>query len=127
MPLTKEENGKSDFIDWVDKFLKTEPNESYQYLGKDLYAARCGKLHSFAATSAYANRNKTKIFGYHGGKGHKYNPEVNKDLVIISIPTLIRDFSIAINKFIELIKEDTSLKSRVDSRINSLYSQFDIN
>ncbi len=125
MKSTQNENTKHDFIEWVNKYLKTDSSEAYKYSGKDFYGARCGKLHAFSAESAFAKKNGCKLFGYHGGINHLYNPAINEELVLISVPLLIKDLSSAINHFIQDILDDPDLKNRVDSRIDKLYEQFD--
>jgi len=45
--ITKERQTRKDFIEWVNKYLKADPDQSYQYNGNDVYAARCGKLHHY--------------------------------------------------------------------------------
>jgi hypothetical protein len=44
MPADKRKHDRSDFIAWVDRYLRADPSQPYQYRGIDVYAARCGLL-----------------------------------------------------------------------------------
>jgi len=64
MPTQQSETTRKDFINWVDTYLKTDSSQSYQYCGKDFYASRCGKIHTYTPYSSYGkNQNwlPTKI------------------------------------------------------------------
>ena len=126
MPLKQRIQNKSDFILWVNTYLKTDPNQEYQYQGIDIYAARCGQLHTYSPYSDFALKNKAKTIGYHDGCNHRYVPSIDPDLVIISIPRLKYDFFKAIESFFIAAQNDINIKNGIDSRITKLYQQFNI-
>ncbi|MDP2937634.1 MAG: hypothetical protein Q8N72_00070 [Candidatus Omnitrophota bacterium] len=121
MPSTQKEVQKEDYIGWVDKYMKTAPYQPYQYKGIDLYGARCGMLHRYGMVSALSEKGKCKVFGYHNGSEHSYNPNIKKDMVMISVKRFTNDFFSAVEKFLQDIGGDSELKLRVDSRIVSLF------
>lgn len=127
MPLNQTKNGKKEFISWVNKYMKTDEMQSYQYIGKDMYAARCGKLHSYSAFSDYANNNGCKLYGYTGETEHLYNPKESERLVLISVPRLVNDFITGLKNFFQDALKDKTLQQNIDSRIKFVYQQFDIN
>lgn len=127
MPLGKLKNDSKDFINWVDTYMKADDTQAYQYNGKDMWGARCAKLHSYSSYSEYSENNKCKLYGYWNGEDHKYDPSICNNLIIISIPRLVRDFGKAIQKFIKDISNNTELKKRTDSRIDKISLQFRIN
>lgn len=118
LPIGKEKQGRSDFYQWVNTYLKTDASQSYQYVGKDVYAARCAVLHMFSTLSDLHKENPPpKKFGYLDNGAHCTDGD---DLVLISVAVLLRDFSHAIARFATAMQHETELKARVDSRINEL-------
>ena len=110
---------RNDFIDWVDQYLKADPASDYQYEGIDLYAARCAVLHSYGSTAdLHRGTNPPRKFGYTDNGLHRKDDTVR--FVLISIAVLIYDFSKALEAFCNRILTDQELKTRVDSRMNSL-------
>lgn len=126
MPLDKTKNGNKDFIGWVNKYMKTDDRQSYQYRGEDMWAARCGKLHSYSAFSDFATKEGSKLYSYHDGSEHLYNPKESERLVLISISRLVDDFVVGVHSFFQEALKDNELKQKIDSRITSIYQQFDI-
>ncbi|MCP0914691.1 hypothetical protein NKV53_10150 [Legionella sp. 27cVA30] len=92
MPSNKTKNSSQDFINWVKKYMQTDEDQSYQYDPHEMWAARCGKLHSYSSYSSIAAKNGYKLYGYHDGSEHIYNPQQSTGLVLISIPRLVNDF-----------------------------------
>lgn len=124
MPLDKVKNESSDFIEWVDTYLKTDANQPYKYIGKDMWRARCSILHSYSVTSGYTTKQGCKKYVYHNNPNHEYDPEINKKLVIISIELLVKDFGSAIKDFLKAIHKDHDLNERVASRMKNVFGQF---
>ena len=101
MPSNCQTNTRSHYIAWVDKYLKGNKEQTYQYRGKDLYGARCAILHQFSSEGDYHSKNTdTLVFGYHNGGRHVFNPSINENLVMIGIPSLVDDFISAIELFL---------------------------
>ncbi len=127
MPLNKTKNGNKEFISWVDRYMKTDQMQSYQYSGEDMWAARCGKLHSYSAASDYAIKKNCKLYGYHDGSEHRYNPKESERLVMISAHRLVEDFIARLRTFFRDALKDEALKQKIDSRIKNVYQQFGFN
>lgn len=118
LPIEQDKQGRSDFYRWVDTYLKTDASQLYQYVGQDVYAARCAVLHKFATLSDLHKKNPPpKKFGYLDNGPHCTD---GGDLVLISVAVLLRDFSHAIVKFTRAMQNDAELKVRVNSRIMEL-------
>lgn len=122
MPLSQEEVTKNDFIAWVEKYMKTDHSQPYQYRGIDLYGARCGIAHNYGVESRLSRRGECKIFAYQcGSPKHFYRPDKNPDMVVLGVDLFVRDFFDAVDRFLSDIKEDSELKKRVDSRLPKLF------
>ena len=127
MPINKTKNGNKEFISWVDTYMKTDEMQSYQYSGKDMWAARCGKLHSYSVFSDFADKESCKLYGYYDGSEHLYNPKESERLVLISAHRLVNDFITGLKAFFQDALKDKALKQKIDSRIENVNQQFDIN
>jgi len=121
MPENKKEVHRSDFVSWVESYMKTDPEQPYQYQGIDLYGARCGLVHRYGATSRLTDSGGCKVFSYHNGSEHIYKPTIHEDLVAVSYPRFINDFFGAMKKFLADIMEDKELKKIVARRIVDLF------
>ena len=124
MPATKDKNTRSDFIEWVDSYLKADSQQSYQYRGKDVYGARCALLHTFSSEADFHVQNQDAIkFGYHDGGQHAYDPKINPTLAIIGTAFFINDFVIAVTNFLQDVKRriaDESEKNILQARLNKI-------
>ena len=125
MDETKTKQNNADFIQWVDNYLKSAPNQTYQYDGKEVYGARCAMLHSYGSEADYHAKNPgVKKYGYHDADIHFYNPHVDSLLVLISTPSFINDVVIAAGKFVEDCAFDKNLRARVEARISGVLRNF---
>jgi len=121
MPLGQKKVHRRDYVNWVEKYMKTDPKQPYQYKGIDLYGARCGIVHRYGVKSRLSEKGQCKIFAYHNGSEHIYNPKVDGNFVLISIRRFTNDFFDAVEEFLQDMIIDKNVKSRVDSRILGLF------
>lgn len=56
LPAGKDKQARTDFITWVDTYLKGHEDQPYQYRGIDVYGARCALLHAFGSEADYHQR-----------------------------------------------------------------------
>lgn len=126
MPSNKKINDSIDFKSWVNTYMKTDATQPYQYNAEEMWGARCAMLHSYSSYSKYSNDKKCKLYGYHDGSNHKYNPTESIELVLISTPRFASDLGEGLKLFIKNIAVDPILKERTDSRIERISQQFAI-
>ncbi|GMT46894.1 MAG: hypothetical protein IEMM0007_0460 [bacterium] len=121
MPHNKKKNGRSDFKNWVRKYMKTDSSQPYQYHEDDLYGARCGLVHTYTADSDKSEMNQCKKIVYKiNSLNHSYEPSKHPDLVVLAVDLFIRDFYDAVAKFLSDIEKDEDLNKRVTIRLPSL-------
>lgn len=124
MPTTQTKQERSDFIQWVDKYMQAAESQSYKYNGKDFYAARCAVLHTFSAEADFHTKNPDAlVYGYHDGGKHLYNPSESERLVLIGMPSLINDFIIGVKNFLQDMKEvikDENQRQVLDHRMKKI-------
>jgi hypothetical protein len=121
MPEDQKEVKREDFIGWVAKYMKSDPDQSYQYEGIDLWGARCGLMHRYSGSSKYSDREECKIFQYHNGGDHKYDPRIHKNVVYVSAPRLIGDYYEGMRSFLSDLIKDEKMKVRVERRIGNVF------
>ncbi len=114
---------RKDFIGWVDKYLKGHPSQPYQYRGIDVYAARCAMLHTYGSeASLHKKDSDILMYGYSDGGKHYYNPNIEKNLVIIGVRSLVDDIVNAVDLFLENCQKDELLRQRVEVRLSKILS-----
>lgn len=120
-PASKIKVTRSDFIGWVDRYLKAHPEQPYQYRGKDVYAARCALLHTYGSAADLHEEDPDIImFGYHDGGKHQYDPSVERRLAIIGTKSFVNDVIHAVESFLKKCMEDVPLKQLVESRLEKV-------
>ena len=118
MPASKTSQTRDDFIAWVNAYLKGRPSQSYQYDSADVYAARCAVLHAFGSeTEAHRRDPDIRMFGYHDGGLHAFNPQIKPNLVILGVASFLNDVVIAVETFLKTCEADPDLRTRVEVRL----------
>jgi hypothetical protein len=114
------EQGRADrnaFTKWVDSYLlasKTLPCSAL-----DLYAARCGVLHTLTSDSDLARSAKAKRILYALGKDDPTKLKAVVDLlkgepyVVVSVRDLHEGFRLGLAKFIEELETNPTREARV--------------
>lgn len=118
LPDGVEAQSRTDFINWVDTYLKGHADQPYKYRGIDVYGARCAMLHSFGSAAQFHDRNSDALlFGYHDGGMHIYDPEVDPRLVMIGSASFLSDVVSALADFMEACNASPELRTRVEPRL----------
>ena len=113
---------KDQFIDWVDRYLKAAEGQEYQYRGIDIYAARCGLLHTYTAEAAlHRKHGSIIIFSYDDGRKHRYNPTIDKSLAIIGIAALMHDLFGAVTSCLQELDKNVDRRKLAIQRMDSRY------
>lgn len=94
-PESRENVIRDDFISWVDEFLL--PNSNLACNAIDLYAARCGLVHTYSAESRLSRgKHVRKIYyGSKNGDSDHFSPKVESGKV-----GMVLNFMILIEKSI---------------------------
>lgn len=118
MPDNQTKQTRSDFISFVDTYLKAHEDQLYQYRGIEVYAARCAVLHRYSSLAdMHAKDSTIKMFGYSTGGRHFYNPDVSDSLVIVGTASLLNDIAIAATEYMKACLADLSLRERAEKRL----------
>jgi hypothetical protein len=100
MPEDQQNVTKNYFIKWVDGYIKFPCDE--QLTGLDLYGARCAMLHSHGVASDLSRKGHCRMVGYvaRSVPEVRYNPEVDKSLVLVSVLALAEAFYNGVDQFL---------------------------
>ncbi len=101
MPSNAPKQEKRHFIEWADKYIRFAGAE--QLSGVELYAARCGYLHSYSIDSEMSRSGKCRRIGY---IAEDVLPEVvfvrsvDMNMVLVTIVALKRALFSGIDRFL---------------------------
>jgi hypothetical protein len=100
MPASQEDVTRSDFVRWVERYIKFPCKE--QLTGLDLYGARCAMLHNYGVASDLSRKRKCRQVGYMDKSVPEvcYAPNVSRDMVLVSVPALADVFFSGVDKFL---------------------------
>jgi hypothetical protein len=122
--IDKKKATRSDFKKWVDTYLKAHQDQPYQYRGKDVYAARCALLHTYGSEADLHDEDLDTIkFGFNDGDMHIYQPTIEPRLTIIGAKSFTNDVILAVQSFLLDCKNDSSLKTRVELRLQKVLDE----
>jgi len=114
-----------DFQRWAKTYLL--PDSGLECTEADLWAARCGLVHSQIMDSKFARKGGARHLWYHLGPGNLFLipiGEQSKALpVTISIDQLFAVFRRGIERFFEQIENDAALEEIVFSRERRYYDE----
>jgi len=120
MPEIKKEVTREDYIGWTEKYLKADQGQPYQYVGIDVYGARCGLFHRYSGTSNLSDKGRCRVFAYHDGSEHIYRPRISDKLVLISMRRFVNDFFGAMKTFLSEAITDRDLRSKMSKRMGDI-------
>lgn len=120
MPGEQEDVTRGDFIAWADRYIKLPCKE--QLYGADLYGARCGMLHNYSTYSRMTRNGECRTIGYMDKSVPevRYNPEVSKEVVLVSVPALAEAFFRGIEKFLVDLFSDQKRAKVAELRLPKL-------
>ena len=100
MPESQEDVNRNDFINWAEKYIKFPCKE--QLTGLELYGARCGMLHNYSSRSKLSREGRCRQISYMNKSipEIRYDLNISKDLVMVSIEGLANAFFDGIDKFL---------------------------
>lgn len=119
-PVDAVNTSRSVFIAWVERFFL--PKSGMSCSGLDLYAARCGVLHTHSAESELQRQGTARPLIYEWRQGPTADAKValSPDAIVIEVETLHNAFKLAVDRFFEAAKTDEEIKSRLRQHLKAL-------
>lgn len=121
-PLDSEKTNREVFKQWVAKHMK--PSERLGCRPEDIYAARCGVLHTYSPDADLVRRGEAKPLVYRWKNGPAPDPQlasqIPENALVICIDDLSETLRVAVGDFIETLANDSESWSRVEYHVRSL-------
>ncbi len=117
MPANQQNVKRDDFVGWADRYIRFPCQD--QLTGLDLYGARCAMLHSYGVVSKLSREGQCRKVGYMNKSipEVRYNPNVRKDLVLVSVPALAEAFFRGIDRFLVDLFSDRNRAKIAETRL----------
>jgi hypothetical protein len=128
---SKDEGTRQDFKDWVNQYLL--PGSGLGCSAVDLYAARCGVVHSYMAEARLTHSGDAKQIFYAWGtaEGTKLKARVKKvgldsKAVAVHVDELLEAFVAGLDRFLEDLSHDLQREQLVYERARKFFSHIPI-
>ncbi len=111
---------RADFVAWCDRYLRVPGRETVSSL--ELYGARCGLLHCHSGESRASREGRARVIQWMDrGSPVIYRPDLDPDLVFVSIEALAESFFDAVDRYlVELFCEPTRAEV-ANSRLQRMF------
>ncbi len=90
-------HGRTSFKWFIERYMRDAPGQGYSYAPSDVYAARCGLLHTFGSLADAHERDKSVvIWRFHLGRENTFVPGLHR-MAYISVMRFITDACAAVS------------------------------
>jgi hypothetical protein len=118
---------KESFIKWSDTYLLKVKSLACSAI--ELYAARCGLLHTFSADSRLSYKGEARRICYAWGKADVHDLQLTNDLtastqkyVAVHVNELYEAWHLALVAFTDDLENDTTRKDRVFTKASRFFT-----
>jgi hypothetical protein len=123
-PADNPEVTQSDFVNWAERYMECE--KLLGVSGLDLYAARCGVLHTYSMDSRLSTKGRARPIVYAWGDKNPDEPmkllrAQGRPEVMIKMEALFSAFLYGIEAFGKALDDDPKLESLVGQRGRKLF------
>ena len=121
---TDEEVGKR-FRWWVDRWML--PAKPLLATAADLYAARCGVLHTFTSDSNLSKKGIVRRIAYATGQVSaqelqaKMGSKGRSDIVVVHIVDLYNAYRLGFAEYLESVKSDSAAWARIKAKMDRFF------
>jgi hypothetical protein len=119
---------RTSFIGWVERYLL--PSRPLNCTAVDLYAARCGLLHTMTPDSQLSAQGRARRICYAWGQGRVEDIQHTIDIsnnsseyVAVHVEELYEAWRLGLLTFTQEIDTDPARKSRVYAKANQFFSE----
>jgi hypothetical protein len=122
-PISKTDTDNRIFKAWVDRYML--PNSQLTCNSEDVYAARCGILHTLSVSSRDSRRGAAKELGYvykseEAARLQAIADSQGRNIVVVPLELYRKAFYTGIVQFLEAIKTDPDLHAAVTHNFESV-------
>jgi hypothetical protein len=119
-PIGQPDTTRADFLNWSEKYV--QPSKRLGCTSLDLYAARCGVLHTYSAESDLERKGKARRLVYEWRTGPRANAvlPIPQGAVVIEVEALRDAIREAVRRFIVDSEMDPAMRERVQAHLPSM-------
>jgi hypothetical protein len=119
-PVNQQSTDRNAFISWVEKYIRPEKLLGCSAL--DIYAARCGVLHTYSSESdlSMSGRARQLIYEWQGGPKADESIPTPQESLAVKVEELHNVFRESVREFLIDLETDENTKSRVNRHLASL-------
>lgn len=119
-PVGKKDTTGPVFIEWTDRYLL--PAADVGCSATDLYAARCGVLHTYSADSRLERKAEAQrlIYEWESGPRADEATALPDNAVVIHVEALHRALRQAVKTFLKDAATDRATKEKVEQHLQSM-------
>ena len=121
-----QQSTRASFTDWVDKYLL--PSKPLPCTALELYAARCGLLHTYTAESNLASAGKARQIAYAWGDAQArdlqktIDLEGRTDLVALHVSDLLEGFRLGLSAYFADLDSKPSLAATFEAKASKSFA-----
>jgi hypothetical protein len=116
-PASMTIHGRTSFMWFIERYMRDAPGQGYSYRSSDVYAARCGLLHTFGALADMHEKDKSVvIWRFHLGNLNTFVPGLDR-MAYISVMRFIRDASDATSASLKEVMADDAMSKLLGERL----------
>ncbi|TAM55448.1 MAG: hypothetical protein EPN53_02880 [Acidobacteria bacterium] len=110
----------ADFIAWCDNYLHLPGSEPVSSL--ELYGARCGLLHCHSGESRSRRQGTARLIQWtNKGVPVLYRPDIDANLVFVSVQALVESFFEAVDRFLVELFREPGRAAVADARLQNMF------
>lgn len=119
-PVDVADTSRSVFIKWIERFLL--PGSGLACTALDLYAARCGVIHTHSAVSDFQRQGSARSLIYEWRQGPRASVKVPlpPGAITIEVEGLQEAFKTAVRRFLMEADTDAEIRARVRHHLMTL-------
>ncbi len=119
-PVEAANTSRSVFIEWVERFLL--PGSGMACSALDIYAARCGVLHTHSVESDLQRQGTARPLIYEWRQGPRADAKVPlpPEAITIEVEGLYEAFKVAVDRFLVAADTDAEIKNRMRHHLKAL-------
>jgi hypothetical protein len=114
-------HGRTSFKWFIERYMRDAPGQGYSYAPSDVYAARCGLLHTFGSLADAHERDKSVvIWRFHLGSENTFVPGLHR-MAYISVMRFITDACAAVSACVKELEADHAMNERFGERLPRVF------
>ena len=121
-PASMTIHGRASFMWFIERYMRDAPGQGYSYGPSDVYAARCGLLHTFGALADMHEKDKSvAIWRFHLGTLNTFIPGLEPRMAYISVTRFIMDAQTAISASVKEVRADDAMNKLLGERLPRVF------